>query len=113
MYILGTDSKSDPNSQSNGAVLATACVVTFIVTLTTTFIVVYIFVKNKFASTAKDTTSKQQQQPAATTATVIYDTVGPPNQKTAKADMEIINPAYNKSHKVNMNTNPAYESCKQ
>ena len=108
MYILGTDSKSDSNSESNGAVLATACVITFIVTLTTTFIVVYIFVKNKFASTAKDTISKQQ--PAATTATVIYDTVGPPNQKTAKADMEIINP---KSHKVNMNTNPAYESCKQ
>ena len=94
-YILGTDSKSNSNSQSIGALIATACVITFIVTLTTTFIVVYIFFKNKFASTANDTTSKQQ--PAATHATVIHDTVGPSNQTSGIADMEVVNPAYNKS----------------
>ena len=90
-----------------------ACVVTFIVTLIATvaitFIVIYIFVKNKFVSAAEDTTSKQ---PVTTTDTVIYDTVGPPNQTSSKDDLEIVNPAYTTSHKVAMNTNPTYESCK-
>ena len=90
-----------------------ACVVTFIVTLTATvaitFIVIYIFVKNKFVSAAEDTTSKQ---PATTTDTVIYDTVGPPNQRSGREDLEVVNPAYTKNQKVAMNTNPAYESCK-
>ena len=93
-----------------------ACVITFIVTLITTvtitFTVVYIFVKNKFVSAAEDTTSKQQQQPAVTTDTVIYDTVGPPSRTSDKADMEVVNPAYTKNHKVAMDTNPAYKSCK-
>ena len=92
-----------------------ACVITFIVTLITTvtitFTVVYIFVKNKFVSAAEDTTSKQQQ-PAVTTDTVIYDTVGPPSQTSDKADMEVVNPAYTKNHKVAMDSNPAYKSCK-
>ena len=92
-----------------------ACVITFIVTLITTvtitFTVVYIFVKNKFVSTAEDTASKQQQ-PAVTTDTVIYDTVGPPNRTSDKADLQVINPAYTKNHKVAMDTNPAYKSCK-
>ena len=95
-----------------------ACVITFIVTLITTvtitFTVVYIFVKNKFVSAAEDTTSKQQQQqqPAVTTDTVIYDTVGPPSRTSDKADMEIVNPAYTENHKVAMDSNPAYKSCK-
>ena len=90
-----------------------ACVVTFIVTLITTvaitFIVIYIFVKNKFVSAAEDTASKQ---PATTTDTVIHDTVGPPNQTSSKEDLDVVNPAYTKSQKVVMNTNPADESCK-
>ena len=64
-------------------------------------------------SAAEDTTTKQQQQQlAVTTDTVIYDTVGPPNRTSGKADMEVVNPAYTKHHKVAMDTNPAYKSCK-
>ena len=65
--------------------------------------------KNNLVDTAKDTTSKQ---PVATAETVIYDTVGPPNQTSNKGDMEVVNPAYNRSQKVTMSTNHAYESCK-
>ena len=92
-----------------------ACIITFIVTListvTITFIVIYIFIKNKFVSTEKDTTTNKQQ-PAPTADTVVYDTVGPPSQTSGKEDLEVINPAYTKSCKMVMSTNPAYETCK-
>ena len=118
-YTIGVDfdSSSDySSSQSNGAVgvvVAIACVITFIVTLIATviitFIVISIFVKKKFADITKDTTG---EQPTATTDEVIYETVGPPSQMNDKADLELPNPGYDTSHKVDMDTNPAYGSSK-
>ena len=44
---------------------------------------------------------------------LLYEQVGPTNQTITKNDLELQpNPAYGTSHKVIMDTNPAYESCK-
>ena len=43
---------------------------------------------------------------------VLYEQVGPTNQTITKNNLELQpNPAYGTSHKVIMDTNPAYESC--
>ena len=49
----------------------------------------------------------------ATTSALLYDTVDHPNLKSKEADLELQqNPAYGTSHKMIMDTNPVYESCK-
>ena len=118
-HILGGDSASSTeysNSQSNGVVVAIACVMTFIVTLIATiiitFIMIFIFIKKKFADIAKDTTADEQTTATAETDTVIYDTVGPPSVTNNKGEYELPNPGYDKSHKLGMVTNPAYKTCK-
>ena len=120
-YTLGGDSASSTeysNSQSNGAVVAIACVITFIVTLTATiiitFIVIFVFIKKKFADIAKDMIATTDEQTTATAEkdTVIYDTVGPPSVTNNKGEYELQNPGYDTSNKVGMVTNPAYETCK-
>ena len=97
--MLGGDSTTSTeysNSQSNGAVVAIACVMTFIVTLIATiiitFIVIFVFIKKKFAdiNVAKDTISEQT---SATADTVIYDTVGPPTLTSNKGEYELPNPS--------------------
>ena len=114
MYYCTLDSSSsDSNSQSTGAVVAIACV-TFIVTLIATaiitFLVTYIFIKKKFTDITQDTTGKQ---PIATTNAIVYDTVDLPGKKSDEVGLELQpNPAYGTSHKVIMDTNPVYESCK-
>ena len=62
-----------------------------------TFVLTYIFVKKKLASAGK------QLIAAANTA------VDPSSQADLKMQP---NPSYGTSHKVTMDTNPAYESCK-
>ena len=117
-HALGgdSDSSSSSNSQSSGAILATACAVTFIVTLiatvTITFIVISIFFNKKFADIAEGPDDKQTTDSAAAANTVIYDTVGPPNQTNDKRDYELPNPGYGANRKVAMDNNPAYKSCK-
>ena len=118
IYTLGGDSASSTDSQSNGAVVAIACVMTFIVTLTATiiitFVVNFILVKKKFADIAKDTIATTDEQTTATAEkdTVIYDTVGPPSVTSNKGEYELQNTGYDTSKKVGMVTNPAYETCK-
>ena len=52
---------------------------------------------------------KDKQQNKA----VLYEQIIPPDQTITKNDMELQpNPAYGTSHKVTMDTNPAYESYK-
>ena len=68
-----------------------------------------MFVKKKLEGIPQDTTDKQ---PTETADMVIYETVGPPSQTSNKADLELKNPAYDTSHKVVMDNNPAYESHK-
>ena len=82
---------------------------TLIATVIITFIVISIFVKKKFADIPKDTTD---EQPTATTNEIIYETVGPPSQTSNKKDLELPNPGYDTSHKVDMATNLAYENSK-
>ena len=85
---------------------------TLIATIIITLIVIFIFIKKKFADIAEDTTGDQTTE---TADTVIYDTVGPPSLKTVKSnkdEYELPNPGYDTSHKVGMEANPAYKTCK-
>ena len=100
-----------PDSLSAGAAVAITFVITFILTLiiaaVTTFIVAYICVKKKFEKILQDLKDKHQNK------TVLYEQIVPPDQTVTKTDMELQpNPAYGTSHKVTMDTNPAYESYK-
>ena len=93
-------------SLSTEAAVTITFVITFILTLiiatVITAIITYICVKQKFERIFKD---KEQNK------TVLYEQVGRVNQN--KNDFELQpNPAYGTSHKVIMDTNPAYESCK-
>ena len=52
---------------------------------------------------------KDKQQNKA----VLYEQIIPPDQTVTETDMELQpNPAYGTSHKVIIDTNPAYESYK-
>ena len=100
------------DSLSTGAVVAITFVITFILTLTSatviTFIVTYICVKRRFEKILQDFVKDKQQN-----KTVLYEQIVPPDQTVTKNDMELQpNPAYGTSHKVIMDTNPAYESYK-
>ena len=107
--ILSLSTGSD--SLSTGAVVAITFIVTFIITLTAiaivTFIVAYmICVKRKFESAFNHNNQSSQEK-------VLYEQVSPTSQAITKNDLELQqNPAYGTSHKVTMDTNPAYESCK-
>ena len=84
---------------------------TFILTLTVTaivtFIVTYVCVKGKLANTYNPSNNKSLQNQ------VLYEQVGPSSHTISKNDLELQqNPAYATSHKVVMDTNPAYESFK-
>ena len=114
LHAGGLESCSNSNTLSTGAAAAIGCVVTFVVTLTVTaiitFVVVYICVEKKFKSFTQHTSG---EQPKSIANAIVYDTVGPINQTSSKRDLELQpNPAYGTSHKVIMDTNPAYESCK-
>ena len=83
-----------------------ACIVTLIVSVTTTavvtFIITYIFcVKRKFECTCKQSTQEK----------VIYEQVKSPSSRPiTKTELQLQpNPAYQTSHKVIMDTNPSYE----
>ena len=85
---------------------------TLIATVTITFIVISIFFNKKFADIGESPTDKQTTDSATAANTVIYDTVGPPSQTNNKRDYELPNPGYGANHKVALDTNPAYKSCK-
>ena len=84
---------------------------TFIITLTATaivtFIVTYICcVKRKFEGAFNLNNQSPQEK-------VLYEQVSSTSQAVTKNDLELQpNPAYGISHKVIMDTNPAYESWK-
>ena len=102
--------ESDSNSLSTGAVATITFVVTFIITLTVTaiatFAMTYIFLKKKSGIEFKPDSQPPQEK-------ALYESVDPPNKTITKDDFELQpNPAYGTSHKVIMDTNPAYVSCK-
>ena len=76
------------------------------VTAIVTFFVTYYCVKKKFGIELKP--NNQPPQP-----TGLYELVDLSNKTVTKEDLELQpNPAYGTSHKVIMDTNPAYESYK-
>ena len=100
---------------STGAVVAVTFSVTFILTLTVTtiitFIVTYCVCVKRTLDKAK--THNLKQQSPGPQEKVLYEQVCLPSHTVTKNDLELQpNPAYGTSHKVIMDTNPAYESCK-
>ena len=98
-------------SLSTEAAVAITFVITFVLTLIIATIIaaiiIYICVKRKFERIIQDFKNKEQNKPA------LYEQVGPSNQTITKDDLELQpNPAYGTSHKLIMDTNPAYESYK-
>ena len=80
------------------------------VTIIITFIITYVCVKRTFDKANTHDVKHQSPDPQEM---VLYEQVGPRNQTITKIDLELQpNPAYGTSHKVIMDTNPAYESCK-
>ena len=99
------------DSLSTEVAVAITFVITFILTLiiatVITSIITYICVKRKFEKILQDYKNEQQNK------AVFYEQVGPSDKTISKNDLELQpNPAYGTSHKVTMDTNPAYESCK-
>ena len=101
---------SESDSLPTGAVVAVACIVIFIVSVTTTavitFIVTYVCVKRKFEYMSNPKHQSTQEK-------VLYEQVKSPSSTITKNDLELQpNPAYGTSYKVTMDTTPVYESCK-
>ena len=101
---------SESDSLSTGAVAVVSSVVTLIVSVTTTtvitFIVTYVCVKRKFEYMYNPKHQSAQEK-------VLYEQAKSPSSTVTKNDLELqANPAYGTSHKVTMDANPAYESCK-
>ena len=101
-----SDSKSGDSSSSTEVVVAVVCIVTSVtVTAVITFIITYVFVKRKIES-------KNDPKYQSTEEKVLYEQVSSPNSTITKKVLELQpNPAYGVSHEVNMDSNPAYESC--
>ena len=106
----------DDSGVSTVVVVVIASAVTFILTLTVTaiitFIATYICIKRSLDKT--NTHNLKQQLPGPQEKVLpVYEQVCLPSHTVTKNDLELQpNPAYATSHKVIMDTNPAYESCK-
>ena len=90
---------------------------TFILTLTVTavitFIVTYCVCVKRALVLDKAHTHYPKHQSPDPQEKVLYEQVTVPSSTITKIDLELQpNPAYGTSHKVIMDTNPAYESCK-
>ena len=108
VYVTGN------SGLSTGSAVPIASAVTFIITLTATaiitFIATYVCVKRTLD---KANTHNHKHQSPGSQAEVLYEQVCLPSSTIIKNDFELQpNPAYGTSHKVTMDTNPAYESCK-
>ena len=99
---------SGSESLSTGAAAAITFVLTFIITLTATaivtFVVMYVCIRKQYEKACNNQSPQEK---------VLYEQVTLPSQTVTKNDLELQpNPAYGTSHKVIMDINPAYESCK-
>ena len=85
-------------------------ILTLIVTAIITFIVTYVCVKRTLE---KANAHNLKQQSPVPQEKVLYEQVYLPSHTVTKNNLELQpNPAYGTSHKVIMDNNPAYESCK-
>ena len=104
-----TYSESDSGSLSTGDIVTITLSLTFILTLTATaivtFIMTFICIKKKLEKEVNLKSQPPQEK-------ALYEPIDLPSQNITKDDLELqYNPAYGTSHKVIMDTNPAYESC--
>ena len=118
LYIAGNTMAYIESSGNSGlstvivAVIASA--VTFIVSVTVTAIITFIMtcicIKRTFDKVNIHNLKHQSPDPQEK---VLYEQVTLPSHTVTKNDVELQpNPAYGTSHKVIMDTNPAYETCK-
>ena len=108
LYI---QTESDGSESDCGVVAAVASIVTLIVSVTATavitFIITYLCVQRKFEYLYNHPRHQSTQQK------VLYEEVESSSSTITRNNLELQpNPAYQTSHKVIMDTNPAYESCK-
>ena len=102
----------DDSGLSTGAIAVITFAVTFIVSVTVTAIITFIVtycvcVKKTFQKPDTHDLNKPLSQDQA------YEEMCLPSHTVTKNDLELQpNPAYGTSHKVIMDNNPAYESCK-
>ena len=116
VYFAGTTmmSSSDDSGVSTVVVVVITSV-TFVLTLTVTAIITFIVVYYVCVKRPLDkaNTHNLKQQSPGPQEKVLYEQVCLPSHIVTKNDLELQpNPAYGTSHKVTMDTNPAYESCK-
>ena len=107
--------KSDDSGLSTGAVAIITFAVTFIVSVTVTAIITFIVIYCVCVKRILDKANTQylKHQSPDPQEKVLYEQVTLPSRTVTKNDLELQpNPAYGTSHKVIMDTNPAYESCK-
>ena len=104
--------KSDDSGLSAGAVAILTFAVTFIVSVTVTAIITFIVTYNICVKKTLNSHYPRHQSPDPQEK-VLYEQVTLPSRTVTTNDLELQpNPAYGTSHKVIMDTNPAYESCK-
>ena len=90
---------------------AVTCFVSVTITVMITFVVTYLCVKRTLGKANK--TANLTDQSPGPQETLLYEQVSVPSHTVIKNDLELqANPAYGTIHKVVMDTNPAYESCK-
>ena len=107
--------KSDDSGLSTGAVAIITFAVTFIVSVTVTAIITFIVIYCVCVKRILDKANTQylKHQSPDPQEKVLYEQVTLPSRTVTKNDLELQpNPAYGTSHKMIMDTNPAYESCK-
>ena len=111
MYFTGNGISDD--SESTVGVAVITFTVTFILTLTATaiitFIVTYFCVKKTF----EKANNVQKANNPIPQEKMLYEQVDLPSHTVTKNDLKLQpNPAYGTSHRMIMDSNPAYESCK-
>ena len=118
LYCMSLADSDNNCSNDSGSSIVAVSVITFavtfiltlIVTAIVTFIVTYLCVKRRLEKSynSDDFNNKLPEEK------VLYEQVHIPSHSvSSKNDLELQpNPAYGTSHKVIMDTNPAYASCK-
>ena len=106
--------ESSGNSGLSTVIIAViASAVTFIVSITVTAIITFIVTCICVKRTLDKAHTHYHKHQSPDPEKVLYEQVTLPSHTVTKNDLELQpNPAYGTNHKVTMDTNPAYESCK-
>ena len=115
-FVCSTGDCNETSDNVGISSIVVAVIVTFIVSVTATaiitFIVAYVCVKRTLTK-ANDAIQVYNPNESPLQEKVLYEQVIPSNHTVNKNELELQpNPAYSTSHKVIMDANPAYESCK-